>query len=855
MSGMDHFNTPAKQISHRLGRRGSSPHPPPRRISVDAPLRSGAAVSDSTMGEESVDPNREEATEPGTKPPLRRNVPSLVSLRIEAFQGGSEEQVRSAHPDLMSGAFNHWGSGGGSRDGVAEHQLVGDKEKTWPLRSAKSVRSLEWTVDLPPPAAQPKEKPVGSSSISAGVDQQPQQAFEPQHQQQSQIDQTSTLAVGIHAKPISLQSQESSSPSTLITPTSIRRSTTSPHSTLPRTGSDTSIRISPAARKRLGLGSDESIEEPASGATSPMPFRAKPGSPKIGTPKIGSPKITKRIGDFIRRAGSTGSIASSLGGESDKEERKSHKNNESGATVSAAAKRLSKLRRAASESSIDSSGRSSEADVNSLHLRPSKSSDQSHDDFSSFTSDSENEDGEEPSEPLHASLSASTNELHDQWRSAPAGLETGAEEAGLASILETETVPPLKSVDGISSVGSIMTDAGSVDSSIRSLIKLNADALTKMDEPGLRRSKSTESLGIVRPRLQSGGKSSKRSSTQPPPPTNPFPTRSRPTSTTPSRLQQQLLRIISHSDRLLEIHSAPTPLRPSQQKERALREFMELMEEVQGFLDVIGGLVNVRGPKERVMDAVRMERELDAVFQRDGAVGLHGERLTDLKDALKIMNDQLGIALRAFIGTQDKLSIRPAEAYRIEAWGDVEEVTGRASGAYCRRYDLDHVSDGAGYYRKSFYRKEHKNFVGICDKLGSVIVSLRHQTSADPAASSSSFTLDDVIDVYRSDAKEHVEDDAGHKSQKQGWYIAILRTKEHPDQHITIQDSQLPFANVLQRRSTSKTVLQALNRHIQPGKMRKVDDPKIEDEILRLDELQVCYMWDRQSIYCPLVSD
>uniref|UniRef100_A0A8C6P831 Signal induced proliferation associated 1 like 1 n=1 Tax=Nothobranchius furzeri TaxID=105023 RepID=A0A8C6P831_NOTFU len=141
-----------------------------------------------------------------------------------------------------------------------------------------------------------------------------------------------------------------------------------------------------------------------------------------------------------------------------------------------------------------------------------------------------------------------------------------------------------------------------------------------------------------------------------------------------------------------------------------------------------------------------------------------------------------------------------------------------------KQYIVEHVDQGAYYYRKFFYLREHWNYFGIDEALGPVAVSLR---------------------------REKLEDDKEHGPQYN--YRLIFRTSELTTLRGSILEDAVPSTSkhATTRGLPVKDVLEYLLPELDLSCLRlALNTPKVTEQLMKLDEQGLSFQVKVGVMYC-----
>ncbi|KAI9140446.1 hypothetical protein BKA69DRAFT_1125704 [Paraphysoderma sedebokerense] len=131
-------------------------------------------------------------------------------------------------------------------------------------------------------------------------------------------------------------------------------------------------------------------------------------------------------------------------------------------------------------------------------------------------------------------------------------------------------------------------------------------------------------------------------------------------------------------------------------------------------------------------------------------------------------------------------------------------------------YVMEHVDVLSLYYREHFFQRDHNNYIGIMEVIGPVVISV---------------------------AREPVDDGDNR-------FRIIIRQKDSIDQRMDILESSIKNQVKPKGKLSRKSVLQYVSPSINITKLVKVKTTRIEKDILKLDELRLCYQYKIGLLYC-----
>ena len=153
---------------------------------------------------------------------------------------------------------------------------------------------------------------------------------------------------------------------------------------------------------------------------------------------------------------------------------------------------------------------------------------------------------------------------------------------------------------------------------------------------------------------------------------------------------------------------------------------------------------------------------------------------------------------------------------------------------------LDHVDYGVKTYRNEFVGKpDHSTFIGVCDNLGPVIVSMvKSSSQAADVGKDININITNRVEV-----------------EQEGYHI-ILRAKDKQDIRKFIPESESvknSTALLSLSKSNIKTVLSSMSSDLRINQIKRVTDKEVEKKIMELDEIRVrfCddFMYELSNIF------
>ncbi|KAJ8329472.1 hypothetical protein QVD99_005582 [Batrachochytrium dendrobatidis] len=241
--------------------------------------------------------------------------------------------------------------------------------------------------------------------------------------------------------------------------------------------------------------------------------------------------------------------------------------------------------------------------------------------------------------------------------------------------------------------------------------------------------------------------------------------------------------------------------------------FKTSRESLRELIELTNSVVTVVDLRRNGIELLKFEKEWTSESTFGSSKGLD-----EFRHLLSNINTNVEFVMRRYPQNEKKLMVKPTTGFREEGTYDdsikQEEKSPIFKNLY-QDYILEHVAD-AQYYRRYFMNKNHITYVGILEKLGSVIISLRKEDYVEKPA-------------QLGDSKDQITE---------GSYRAILRIKDQPEKRELIQLAQIK--KPLLGKVSTRSVLQLLHKDINPTKLKTVEDKAIEKKILSLDELRYC---------------
>ncbi|KAJ3330987.1 hypothetical protein HDU76_004341 [Blyttiomyces sp. JEL0837] len=198
-----------------------------------------------------------------------------------------------------------------------------------------------------------------------------------------------------------------------------------------------------------------------------------------------------------------------------------------------------------------------------------------------------------------------------------------------------------------------------------------------------------------------------------------------------------------------------------------------------------------------------------------------------------------------YTAAEKALFVRPSADFLVEA---VSQCDITQNGQSYETIDLEHFDGDATWYRRNFAGKEHKNYMGNMDKLGSVIISVKRESLLPLQQLSIASTNSESID--QASCFNRTPSTSTDESQMDGQYRIIMRTMDSQDRRIVVSEADLSHSSVLRGKASTKTIMNFVNPEIQMGKLKKINDRKIEKKLLELDELRFSEKHKVGVLYC-----
>ncbi|TPX34019.1 hypothetical protein SmJEL517_g03264 [Synchytrium microbalum] len=240
--------------------------------------------------------------------------------------------------------------------------------------------------------------------------------------------------------------------------------------------------------------------------------------------------------------------------------------------------------------------------------------------------------------------------------------------------------------------------------------------------------------------------------------------------------------------------------------------FAQLLTALHSILNCVAPIVDTAGFSAAMRELTRLE----------AAVGIEMEQikvnlnfpmgcLNAIKTTLAKTKQQIELLLMAYDDVEPRLLVKVVENSNVEARPPPEPLITYFG------YSLEQIDDEAEYFRKYFFEQEHKTFVGIVEKIGPAIMSVK-QEIVQPGD----------VQIFR----------------------AIMRSKTLPDTRLIIPLADIPQSTIIRHKGATKAVLSMLHPHIQPGKLRRVNFDSLYRKLLALDELQLIMRYKFGVLYC-----
>nr|KAJ3419585.1 Signal-induced proliferation-associated 1-like protein 1 [Polyrhizophydium stewartii] len=240
-----------------------------------------------------------------------------------------------------------------------------------------------------------------------------------------------------------------------------------------------------------------------------------------------------------------------------------------------------------------------------------------------------------------------------------------------------------------------------------------------------------------------------------------------------------------------------------------LTVFRPLRDSLRRFIELTNSVVTVVDLRRSGIELMKFEKEITS----DMVAGTV-KSLDEFRHLLASINTNIEFVMRRYPQNERRLMIKPTAGFKEEGSYEAsiiaEDRPIHGKNPY-RDYILEHVPD-AQYYRRHFVNDPHTTYIGVMEKLGPVIISLR---------------------------KEELQDRAGggeHGQSSERAYRAILRIKEQTERRELINPAQIK-KSILGKVST-RSILQLLHKDLNPSKLKVVDDKSVEQRVMALDELR-----------------
>jgi Rap/ran-GAP len=256
------------------------------------------------------------------------------------------------------------------------------------------------------------------------------------------------------------------------------------------------------------------------------------------------------------------------------------------------------------------------------------------------------------------------------------------------------------------------------------------------------------------------------------------------------------LKTSTHDDFLLYSHEFQTVL-------TALRA------QVYIFIGQTSSAIGTVDLRRNGIELTRFETEFNKEFQPL-------KPTDEFRHVLAQINTNIDYSMRRYVGGSAKAIIKPCDGYREEGVFDPSITEHEKSPRNYATIYLEHVPD-VSYMRKHFVGQEHSTYVGLMDKLGPVIISLKKEGG-------------------------DADDD------KNSSYRAILRILDQPERREQINPARIKKSML--GKVSQKKVIELLHKDIQPHKLKLIEDKGIEPRLLQLDELQTSHKYKFGVLLC-----
>lgn len=245
---------------------------------------------------------------------------------------------------------------------------------------------------------------------------------------------------------------------------------------------------------------------------------------------------------------------------------------------------------------------------------------------------------------------------------------------------------------------------------------------------------------------------------------------------------------------------------------RSLKENMHLIcEQVNLFIDQASSGIATVDLRRNAIEMVRIEKD----FLREFSAGKNS---AEFKHLLAQINTNIDFVMRRFPGYTHKHIVKPCDGFKEEGVYDAPTLDGGD------RKIIDFAKSVIDflpicYHRLHFLNQEVFTYIGVMDKLGPVIVSIKREQTTDKDADGEDW-------IYR----------------------AILRILDQPERRETILPTQIKKS--ILGGVSRKAIIGLLHKDIVTSKLKLIEDKTIELKLLQLDELQYSLKYKFGIILC-----
>ncbi|XP_041468713.1 signal-induced proliferation-associated 1-like protein 1 isoform X4 [Lytechinus variegatus] len=210
----------------------------------------------------------------------------------------------------------------------------------------------------------------------------------------------------------------------------------------------------------------------------------------------------------------------------------------------------------------------------------------------------------------------------------------------------------------------------------------------------------------------------------------------------------------------------------------------------------------------------------------------------DLLSSCPYFRNEIGdeVEPRVTLSKMGMLSTRAMRRYRhqtiLEKRGASELITNDDQSNYVWRGPvIEHMDQGALYYRKYFYKHEHQNYFGVDDFLGPLAVSIRRERVEEQ--------------------ESPVENSKDHNMRYR--YRILLRSSELTTLRGSVMEDSIPSTTKhnTNRGIPLRDVLEYIAPDLPLACLRLApDSPKVRDQLLKIDEQGVTDHYKVGIMYC-----